>query len=770
MKIRPRVRAHAVRRVLEDDRFCCCNAEQLERLDVHHRARLRTCAVVIGGDDRVPAELALEPPEVHVDPAARRARDDRALQVEAVGRSEVFRDARPQLLGLDQRQLVRIAALVQRVALERLADEVLEVVHRAPRPPGRPDELRHSSWGSSCPCSRYSHSHPARDGDSVSMIRPSKSKRNARMATAMQSTRVAILGVDVGGTFTDAVFLDGGELRTAKVPSAVRQEESVLEAARRGRRPSASSGSRTGRPSRRTRCSNDAVRARRSSGMWASSICCTYGARPRASLPAVRAAARAARPARAVVRRAWAARAGRRAGAARPRLTARCRRRRGGRGLSAVRVPRLVARGCGREALRERLPGAHVSRRTRCAGDARVRARARRRWPTRISRRAARYLRALADGAREAGLPAPLVMQSSGGVIDRRRRGASRDAARLRAGGRRRRRRPRGRRRAASTDAIAFDMGGTAPTSSARSAARAAPCRARRRRGADPPPDGRPPHRSAPGAARSRGRRRRRDPRRAALGGRDSGPARYGAGGGADRDRCEPPARYRLPARSCRRARARPRQRRRARGRARSGRRASDVDVVNAEMVRALRVVTVERGHDPRDSRSSRSAARARCTRARSRRSSGSRPCSCRRRRASCRRSASGWRRAARPRRSRMCVRSQRWTTFRADGEADLRVPRPVVRADGAVEAELVAERSSGRTRSGTAMRILRARSSSSPCAPRGCRRGARACRSRAGRASVSGPELVELPGATCGCRPAGTARRTTTGRWCSTR
>src|SRR5437016_7176478 len=63
-------------------------------------------------------------------------------------------------------------------------------------------------------------------------MRPSKSKRNARIATAMQSTRVAILGVDVGGTFTDAVLLDGGGVRTAKVPTAERQEESVLAAAR----------------------------------------------------------------------------------------------------------------------------------------------------------------------------------------------------------------------------------------------------------------------------------------------------------------------------------------------------------------------------------------------------------------------------------------------------------------------------------------------------------------------------------------------------------
>ncbi len=43
---------------------------------------------------------------------------------------------------------------------------------------------------------------------------------------------MAILGVDVGGTFTDAVLLDGGRVRTAKVPTAERQEESVLAAAR----------------------------------------------------------------------------------------------------------------------------------------------------------------------------------------------------------------------------------------------------------------------------------------------------------------------------------------------------------------------------------------------------------------------------------------------------------------------------------------------------------------------------------------------------------
>ena len=41
-----------------------------------------------------------------------------------------------------------------------------------------------------------------------------------------------ILGVDVGGTFTDAVLFEDGHVRAAKVPTAKRQEDSVLAAAR----------------------------------------------------------------------------------------------------------------------------------------------------------------------------------------------------------------------------------------------------------------------------------------------------------------------------------------------------------------------------------------------------------------------------------------------------------------------------------------------------------------------------------------------------------
>src|SRR5213076_1228413 len=43
---------------------------------------------------------------------------------------------------------------------------------------------------------------------------------------------MAILGVDVGGTFTDAVLLDDGRVSTGKVLTAANQEDSVVAAAR----------------------------------------------------------------------------------------------------------------------------------------------------------------------------------------------------------------------------------------------------------------------------------------------------------------------------------------------------------------------------------------------------------------------------------------------------------------------------------------------------------------------------------------------------------
>src|SRR3954463_11254259 len=42
---------------------------------------------------------------------------------------------------------------------------------------------------------------------------------------------MAVLGIDVGGTFTDAVLVDGDTVRTGKVPTGP-HEEAVVEAAR----------------------------------------------------------------------------------------------------------------------------------------------------------------------------------------------------------------------------------------------------------------------------------------------------------------------------------------------------------------------------------------------------------------------------------------------------------------------------------------------------------------------------------------------------------
>src|SRR5712691_10582280 len=48
----------------------------------------------------------------------------------------------------------------------------------------------------------------------------------------LKSVSVDVLGIDVGGTFTDAVLLRDGGLVTAKVPTSARQEDSVVTAAR----------------------------------------------------------------------------------------------------------------------------------------------------------------------------------------------------------------------------------------------------------------------------------------------------------------------------------------------------------------------------------------------------------------------------------------------------------------------------------------------------------------------------------------------------------
>jgi N-methylhydantoinase A len=51
------------------------------------------------------------------------------------------------------------------------------------------------------------------------------------MTRHRQNAPVHALGIDVGGTFTDAVLVANGEVHTAKVPTARHQEESVIAAA-----------------------------------------------------------------------------------------------------------------------------------------------------------------------------------------------------------------------------------------------------------------------------------------------------------------------------------------------------------------------------------------------------------------------------------------------------------------------------------------------------------------------------------------------------------
>ena len=210
---------------------------------------------------------------------------------------------------------------------------------------------------------------------------------------------------------------------------------------------------------------------------------------------------------------------------------------------------------------------------------------------------AARYLRALADGAREAGLPPPLVMLSSGGVasID----DAAAHPATLLVSG------PAGGvvgaglvARGQLTDAIAFDMGGTSTDVCLLPGGRAA-------RVSERVVGGLPirlPTVDLHTVGAGGGSLARRDAGGAIRVGPESagahpGPACYGTGGGATvtdanlllgRLPAELPGGLVLD-------------------RAAAARALGDldpaavIDVVNAEMLRALRVVSVERGHDPRD-------------------------------------------------------------------------------------------------------------------------------------------------------------------------
>ncbi|MES1248927.1 MAG: hydantoinase/oxoprolinase family protein, partial [Actinomycetota bacterium] len=272
---------------------------------------------------------------------------------------------------------------------------------------------------------------------------------------------MAILGVDVGGTFTDAVLLDGDVVRTAKVPTALRQEESVLAAAR------AVGAAAVDRFAHGTTVATNALLERRGA---VTALVANEGFE---HLLHTRRQARAhlyrldvEQPAPLVPLERCLGVAGRLGPDGElaplgdvPPLP---------EGVEAVAVcllfsfrdpshERAVVR-----ALRDRYPGVHVVASHEVAPEFREYERASTTAADAyLAPVAARYLRALADGARAAGLPEPLVMLSSGGVatVDE---AAAHPATILVSG-------PAGgvvgagllARRAGVPDAIAFDMGGT---------------------------------------------------------------------------------------------------------------------------------------------------------------------------------------------------------------------------------------------------------------------------------------------------------------------
>jgi N-methylhydantoinase A len=416
----------------------------------------------------------------------------------------------------------------------------------------------------------------------------------------VQSTDVAILGVDVGGTFTDAVLVEKGRIRTAKVPTAARQEESVLGAARE-----VGAGKGLARFAHGTTVATNALLERR-------------GART-----------------------AYVGNAGfehllhlrRQTRAHLYRLCAdhpeplvpleRCHGVRGRLGpkgelepldlgslpdpgdAEAVAVCLLFAfRDPSHEQavaaeLRRRHPGVHVVASHELAPEFREYERASTTAADAyLAPVAAGYLRALAAAAAGGGLPEPVVMLSSGGVVPAGE--AAAHPARLLVSG------PAGgvvgagllARRAGFEDAIAFDMGGTSTDVCLLPGGRAARVSEREVGGLPVRLPSVDVHTVGAGGGslvrRDAGGALRVGPESA---GADPGPACYGRGGGPtvtdanlllDRLPGELPGGLVLD--------------RAAAAAALDGiDPAAVVDVVNAEMLRALRVVSVERGHDPRE-------------------------------------------------------------------------------------------------------------------------------------------------------------------------
>ena len=411
---------------------------------------------------------------------------------------------------------------------------------------------------------------------------------------------MAILGVDVGGTFTDAVLVEEGRIRAAKVPTAAQQEESVLAAAR-----AVGAGAGVTRFAHGTTVATNALLERRGARI------AYVGNAGFEHLLHLR------RQTRAHLYRLC---------AEHPEPLVPLERCHGVRGrlgpegelepldlgslsdvgeAEAIAVCLLFAfRDASHEQavaaeLRRRQPGVHVVASHEVAPEFREYERASTTAADAyLAPIAARYLRALGAAAAEAGLPEPVVMLSSGGVLPAEE--AAAHPARLLVSG------PAGgvvgagllARRAGFTDAIAFDMGGTSTDVCLLPGGRAVRVSEREVGGVPvrlPSVDVHTVGAGGGSLVRSdAGGALRVGPESA---GADPGPACYGRGGGPtvtdanlllgrlpeelpgglvlDRDAAAAALEGIDPA--------------------------AVVEVVNAEMLRALRVVSVERGHDPRE-------------------------------------------------------------------------------------------------------------------------------------------------------------------------
>ena len=417
----------------------------------------------------------------------------------------------------------------------------------------------------------------------------------------MQSRGVAILGVDVGGTFTDAVLVEDGRIRMAKVPTAARQEESVLAAAR----AVGAGEAELERFAHGTTVATNALlerRGARTAYVGNAGFKHVLHLRRQARAHLYRPCARHPEP---VVELADCHGVAGRLGpegelepldlGSLPELG----------DVDAVAVCLLFSfRDPAHELavaaeLRRRHPGVHVVASHEVAPEFREYERA---STTAVDAYlapvAASYLRALAGAAGDAGLPEPAVMLSSGGVasVDE----AAAHPARLLVSG------PAGgvvgagllARRAGFADAIAFDMGGTSTDVCLLPRGRAARVAEREIGGVPVRLPTIDIHTVGAGGGslvwRDAGGAVHVGPESA---GADPGPACYGRGGGPTvtdanlllgRLPVELPGGLVLD--------------RDAAAAAVDGiDPAAVIAVVEAEMLRALRVVSVERGHDPRD-------------------------------------------------------------------------------------------------------------------------------------------------------------------------